>query len=136
MGLTNPVTLSTNAFQASQRLTAPLAALIITQQIDQNTDPDLTRSLKNSIYCENRQRQDQQAMDIYTQLTPQLKRCVDLAAEKGSCHPGLRPSHSLTMDFFFTRESSETLSASDTTGSSRTHYRPAAPELHSPSTTP
>ena len=84
MGLTNPVTLSTNAFQASQHPTAPLAALIITQQINQNTDPDLTRSLKNSIHRENRQRQDQQAKDIYAQLTPQLKRCVDLAVEKGS----------------------------------------------------
>ena len=78
------VTLSTNAFQASQRLTAPLAALIITQQIDETTDPDLTHSLKNSIQSKNRQRQDQQAKDIYAQLTPQLKRCVDLAAEKGS----------------------------------------------------
>ena len=135
MGLTNPVVLSTNAFQASQHLTAPLAALIITQQIDQNTDPDLTRSLKNSIHRENRQRQDQQAKDIYAQLTPQLKRCVDLAVEKGSSFWHTAP-HSLTMDSFFTRESSETPLASDTTGSSRTHHRPAAVELHSLSTTP
>ena len=84
MGLTNPVTLSTNAFQTSQCLTAPLAALIITQQIDQTTDPGLTCSPKNSIHRENRQLQDQQAKDIYAQLTPQLKRCVDLAVEKGS----------------------------------------------------
>ena len=41
-------------------------------------------------------------------------------------HPGLQPSQSLTMDSFFTRESSEMPSASDTTGSSRTHHRPAA----------
>ena len=84
MGLTNPVTLSTNAFHGSQRLTAPLAALIITQEINQVADPDLTRNLKNSIHCENRQHQDQQAKDIHAQLTPQLKRCVDLAIEKGS----------------------------------------------------
>ena len=82
MGLTNPVTLSTNAFHASQRLTAPLAALIITQEINQAADPDLTRSLKSSIRSENRQRQ--QAKDIHAQLTPQLKRCVNLAVERGS----------------------------------------------------
>ena len=50
MGLTHPVMLSTNAFHGSQRLTAPLAALIITQETNQVADPDLTRSLKNSIH--------------------------------------------------------------------------------------
>ena len=58
--------------------------MIITQETNQVADPDLTRSLKNSIHRENRQRQGQQAKDIHAQLTPQLKRCVDLAAEKGS----------------------------------------------------
>ena len=84
MGLTNPVTLSTNAFHGSQCLTAPLAALIITQEINQVADPDLTHSLKNSIHRENWQRQVQLAKDIHAQLTPQLKHCVDLAVEQGS----------------------------------------------------
>ena len=108
MGLTNPVTLSTNAFHGSQRLT-------ITQEINQVADPDLTRSMKNSIHRENRQHQDQQAKDIHAQLTPQLKHCVDLAVEKDP-HPGLRLSHSPTMASFFTRENSKTPSASESPG--------------------
>ena len=66
MGLTNPTTLSQNA---SQRLTAPLAALVITQEINQAIDPDLTCSLKCSVCSENR-RQVQLAEDIHAQLTP------------------------------------------------------------------
>ena len=127
MGLTNPVTLSTNAFHGSQRLTAPLAALIITQETNQVADPDLTRSLKNSIHRENRQRQDQQAKDIHAQLTPQLKRCVALQLKKDP-HPGLRLFHSLTTAFIFTRESSKTLGAQEHTTDlqlwSRIHHRP------------
>ncbi len=77
MGRINPATLSPHAFYASQRLTAPLPALIIiTQEINQAADPDLSHSLKGSIRSENRQRQDQQAEDIHAQLTPQLKLLV------------------------------------------------------------
>ena len=84
MGLTNPATVSQNAFLASQRLTAPLAALIITQETNQAVDPSLTQRLKSTIRSENRQRHDQQALNIYVQLTPQQKRCVDLAKARGS----------------------------------------------------
>ena len=84
MGLTNPATVSQNAFLASQRLTALLAALIITQETNQAVDPSLTQRLKSTIRSENRQRHDQLALNIYDQLTPQQKRCVDLAKARGS----------------------------------------------------
>ena len=84
LGLTNPVTLSQHAFNASRRLTAPLTTLIIAQETNETANPDLTHSLKRVIRTENRQRQDQQAKNTYAQLSPQLRRCIDLAAERGS----------------------------------------------------
>ena len=84
MGLTNQATVSQNAFLASQRLTAPLAALIITQETNQAVDSSLTQRLKSTIRSENRQRHDQLALNIYDQLIPQQKRCVDLAKARGS----------------------------------------------------
>ena len=84
MGLINPTSLSQHAFLTSQRLTAPLAALIVTQEVNQIINPDLRHSLKSSIRKENRQRQAQSAEDIHAQLSPQLKRCVELASARGS----------------------------------------------------
>ena len=83
MGLSNPTSYSQYAFLASQRLTAPLAALIVTQEVDQIVSPDMCHNLKSSIRKENRLRQDQLAEDIHAQLSPQLKR-VELASTKGS----------------------------------------------------
>ena len=84
LGLTNPVTLSQYAFNASQRLTAPLAALIIAQETNETANPDQIHNLKRVIRIQNRQRQDQQAKDIFSQLSPQQRPCIDLAAERGS----------------------------------------------------
>ena len=81
IGLINPVTTSAHLFSASQHITAPLAAMIITQEINQTTDP---LNLRNSTRRENRLRLDQEAKDIYAQLPSNLKRCVDLAKEKGA----------------------------------------------------
>ena len=53
LGLTNPVTLSQYAFNASQRLTAPLAALIIAQETNETANPDLIHNLKRVIRIEN-----------------------------------------------------------------------------------
>ena len=84
LGLTNPVTLSQYAFNASQHLTAPLAVLIIAQETNETANPDLIHNLKRVIRIENRQCQDQQAKDNFAQLSPQLRHCIDLAAERGS----------------------------------------------------
>ena len=58
MGLTNPATVCQNTFLASQRLTSPIAALIITQETNQAVDPSLTQRLKSTIRSENRQLHD------------------------------------------------------------------------------
>ena len=47
-------------------------------------DLDITITTKGDIRMRNHQRQDEQANKVYGQLTPELKRCVDLAKQKGS----------------------------------------------------
>ena len=84
LGLRNPAVESPSTFQASQRLTAPLVALIVAQESKQIVDPDSISTIKRNIKTSNRLRQIQLARNVHDQLPPQLKRCVDLAQEKGS----------------------------------------------------
>ena len=84
LGLYNPAAIAPTTFQASQHLTAPLVAMIIAQEVNQTIDPDSISAIKKNIRKSNRQRQVQLAVNVYDQLPPQLKRCVDLAKEKGS----------------------------------------------------
>ena len=58
--------------------------MIVTQEINQTADPHLSLNLRNSTKRENRLHLDQEAKDIYAQLPSNLKRCVDLAKEKGA----------------------------------------------------
>ena len=84
IGITNPVSTSQHAFEASVRLTSPLVSAIATQ--DQNRLVDISEVIetKASIWQSNREYQVQQAETVYGHLSPQLKRCVDLAKEKGT----------------------------------------------------
>ena len=59
-------------------------ALIVAQEANQVVDPDVIATIKKNIRESNRLRHVQQASNIYDQLSPQLKHCVDLAKEKGS----------------------------------------------------
>ena len=49
LGLTNPATNSSHAFQASERLTAPLAALIVAQSPEQIVDQTEITAIKKDI---------------------------------------------------------------------------------------
>ena len=82
--LTNPATSSQAAFQASEHMTAPLVALIVSQEMNQTIDPESVSTITKNIRSSNCLRHIQQASNVYDQLTPELKRCVDLAKEKGS----------------------------------------------------
>ena len=84
MGLINPARNSPNTFSASERLTAPLAALIVAQDPEQRTDIHMTQNIKKNIRKENRQKQEEAAREVYEQLSPQMQRSVDLSKEKGS----------------------------------------------------
>ena len=82
--LINPSANSDDMFQASVKQTAPLIAIIVTQDQTRDVNPDDILSASKEIRASNRQHSEDQANVIYSQLTPQLKRCVDLAKERGA----------------------------------------------------
>ena len=84
LSIRDPLDAAAECFRSSERITAPLVALIITQDIDETVDSDTSVAIKNEIKKQNRQRHDEQARAVYDQLTPELKRCTDLSKEKGS----------------------------------------------------
>ena len=84
LGLRDPSATSSDSFQSSERITAPLVALIISQDINESVDSDTTSTIKKEVK-RNHQRQNEQAQIVYDQLTLELKRCAaDLSKEKGS----------------------------------------------------
>ena len=84
LGLCDPSVISSQSFQSSECITAPLVALTISQEADKVVNPDTTSTIKKEVKKRNRQRQDEQAQYVFNQLTPELKRCVELSKEKGS----------------------------------------------------
>ena len=84
LGLSNPGTSSSAAFQASVHLTGPLVALIMSQETNLTVDHESTSTIKKDIRKNNHLRQIQQTNNVYDQLSPELKRCIDLSREKGS----------------------------------------------------
>ena len=63
---------------------APLITLMISQDANQPVDPDTISTIKKVVKKRNHQRRDDQAQIVYDQLTPELKRCMDLSKEKDS----------------------------------------------------
>ena len=84
MGITNPVSNSHSIFDASAQPTSPLVTAINTQDQDRLVNTFEVLEAKASIGQSNRKHQTQQAESIYSRLSPQLKRHVDLAKEKGA----------------------------------------------------
>ena len=84
LGLRNPVTMSSECFQSSERITAPLVALIVCQEVNEFVDPNTISTIKKEIKKRNRHKQDEQDWTVYNHLSPELKRCVTLSKEKGS----------------------------------------------------
>ena len=84
MGITNPVSTSHRNFEASTRLISPLVATIATQDQDRLVDISEVLEAKASIRQSNREHQAQQAKSVHGDLSPQLKRHVELAMEKGA----------------------------------------------------
>ena len=84
LGLMNPCSAASSAFHDSEKLTAPLVALIAAQCVTQTVDQDHVCHLKQSIRKNNRDHQTLLADTLHSQLSPSLKRCADLAREPGS----------------------------------------------------
>ncbi len=58
LGLRDPSTISSDCFRSSERITAPLVALITSQDENEKVDIDSVRTVKNDVKRENRWRQD------------------------------------------------------------------------------
>ena len=84
LGLINPTDTSSCNFQASEKMTSLLVEIILSQDQTKYVDPTEVISIKKDITNANRQRSEQKAAAIYSQLPPQLKRHVDLAKERGA----------------------------------------------------
>ena len=84
MGLVNPVSSSQHVFNASLQLTSPLVSTIASQDQNQTVDIGRVMKIKASIRQSNQKYWLQQSRNVYDHLSPQLKRYVDLAKEKGA----------------------------------------------------
>jgi hypothetical protein len=84
MGLANPTSNSAHVFPASLRITAPLVALIASQDLHKTVEKADELNIKKQVKKTNRELQQKRARDTTAQLTPQLQRSVELAQEKGS----------------------------------------------------
>ena len=80
--LTNPEVISDDNFQASVKLTAPLVA--VTQDQTFEIDPNDIFVAKTEIRASNHRHSEDRANTIYSQLMPEMKRCVDITKERGS----------------------------------------------------
>ena len=92
LGLANPTTLSSPSFQASEMLTKPLVDLIESQDTSLTVDREMVSGGKKSIRKLNRLRNIQQANSVQNLLTSELRRCMELAQEKGASS-GLSEEH-------------------------------------------
>ena len=84
LGLINPTVLSDDNFQASVKLTAPLVAVIASQDQTLEIDPNYIFVAETEIRASNRQHSEDRANVIYSQLAPEMKSCVDLTKERGA----------------------------------------------------
>ena len=80
LGIRNPSAMSSESFQLSEKITAPLVALIISQDPPNTMDPNTMVILKSDMKKRNRQLQREQAQAIYDQLSPDLQRCMELSS--------------------------------------------------------
>ena len=83
MGINNLTKESTYAFEASERITAPLVALILAQEINQVQRNDCQK-VKHLVKRRKQELQKECAEEIKAQLNPQLQQSLSLAQEKGS----------------------------------------------------
>ena len=79
LGICDPSATSSECFLSSECITAPLVALVISQDEAERVDPNTTSIIKREVKKRNRQRQEEKAHIVYNQLTLELKRCMDIS---------------------------------------------------------
>ena len=84
LNLTNPTHTSDVEFKSSCRITAPLAALIIQQEQCHNVAVEAVQKEKSATKFEKQASQKQALVEIEANCPASMKRCVELASEKGA----------------------------------------------------
>ena len=79
LGLVCPETLPDHEFQASTRVTAPLAALIAVQTSNLGDAVAQQKIIRGKVRQERQKMQDRSAHALYDRIPGNLKRSVDLA---------------------------------------------------------
>ena len=84
MGLPNPTVACGGTFWNSLKLTSPLVALIKSQDVNATADCSITTEFCREIHQFNRTQQAYAAKLLYSEFSPNLQHCVEIAVEKGS----------------------------------------------------
>ena len=83
IGVKNPTT-QTDEYNLSQRLSAPLTALIVQQSEDLGAAREQQQAVKKALRAERSSQQKSIATELKSSLPPQLQRAANLASEKGA----------------------------------------------------
>ena len=82
LGITNPAASAQSSYEASYTLATLLVTVIATQNQYHPLNWSEIKGIKSNIHKSNRDNQKHNTEHVYDQLTPQLKRSVDLTKEK------------------------------------------------------
>ena len=83
LGIINPCTKAPVSYEASRRISAPLARQIIEQKW-QLPDEDEVKNIKSDVERENHINIKQKSKNLFETVSPSLRRAMELSQEKGS----------------------------------------------------
>ncbi len=84
LGISIPSESASSEFSTSEKVTAPLVTLITDQEPRYNVDYEKLKEIKAKIRSDKAQNQTSRLTDLRKDLSPSLKRALDLAEEKGA----------------------------------------------------
>ncbi len=84
LGISIPSKSASTKFSTSEKVTAPLVILISDQEPRYNVDYEKLKEIKTKIRSDKVQNQTSRLTDLKKDLSPSLKRALDLAEEKGA----------------------------------------------------
>ena len=84
LGISNPAEIAGDHYDASQRATAPLVALIVDQKSNVRSACEKVKDIRKGIHLERRHQQMELAQTLKENLSVQLQRHMEVASEKGA----------------------------------------------------
>ncbi len=85
LGLQNPVLSCEREFNYSKQITAPLVELILKQELSlEHLDKQQIKKIKTKLKKEKEDEYKKQFNKVCENISPKLKRCLEIAKEKGS----------------------------------------------------